>query len=248
MYRELFSVCVTLTTYAFIIGCSTAEFPQTNARPPSTSTNNEASFRTPPFDPAQSTYLLSSGDEIQVMWPNGPITCSVAYISNATGLTAGHCGAEGAEVYSHGTRIGTVSTNYLLDGLGLDIAEIALLPGLQNELEPLRIGNQLQGSVVFTHGPEGEKRRGILLSEEYTCQRFKINDQPVFAYVQSSNLRLSPGDSGAPIYSVTGELVALGQGGNGGNESTVTPLKLLESAKTSGLRELNEQAGGSCRG
>lgn len=247
MYRESLAVCVIATVSAFISGYTSLDLPQTNSTASTITPQETPYIDHPPADSAQSGPRYSSGDDIQVWWPNGSIDCSVSYISMTTGLTAGHCGEEGAEVFSHGNKIGTISTNYLLNGLGLDIAEIALLPSVGDQIRPLQVEEHPQESVVFANDHEGQKKSGELISEQYSCQRFLLNGQPVFAYVQSSSLRLSPGESGAPIYSSSGRLVALGQGGNGANVSTVTPISLLDSAKSGDVDTVHKRAGGLCR-
>lgn len=246
MHRGLLTVCATLTTSTLLSGCTSSDSLQLKSSSSTISDQNAPDASTPRPDFAQSSVQSSSGDDIQVWWPNGAITCSITYISKTTGLTAGHCGEEGAAVYSHGNRIGTISVNYLLEGFGLDIAEIVLLPDVGNRVQPIQVGEHNQESAVFTNEADGQIEQGKLLSDEYSCQRFSLNERPVFAYVQSSNLKLSPGDSGAPIYSSTGKLVALGQGGDGEGESTVTPLSLLDSAKSGDVTEVYKKAGWAC--
>lgn len=44
------------------------------------------------------------------------------------------------------------------------------------------------------------------------------------------------GDSGAPVYNSSGELVALIEGGNGKGDTTITPISFLEKKASKTIR------------
>lgn len=198
---------------------------------------------------ATTTSLLSSGDEILVWWPTGAVACSISYLSETNGLTSGHCGSQGSPVYSHGQEIGKISANYLLDGLGLDIAEVEVYPSAEYRVKPSSVSEEelIEGNNIFIEKFGEKKSVGTVERKEFSCQKFSLDNQPVFSYVYLSDLAVSEGDSGAPIFNESGSIVALVQGGNGNDTATIVPISLLDLVKSEDFEYVQEQLEATCK-
>ena len=219
--KHIFLICLTILCLAASAGCSRESQVSTDK---STHTNVDNG----------STEVFQSGEDIQVTWGKGAISCTISYTSHHTALTAGHCGKKGAKVFSKNKEIGWISNNYLFDNTGIDIAEITLFnsPGYEFKFDipvrqPLQSGMPLSVFTALNGSSEG-----TLQNEVVGCQTFSIDDVSVGASVYSTELHTSPGSSGAPVYSKENQLIGIVQGGSGKGITTVTPLLFLEPQDT----------------
>lgn len=186
---------------------------------------------------------IESGDEIQVGPPQGAVTCSVTIISQRRALTAGHCGEKADEVYSKGRRIGSIGENYLLSSQGSDVSEILLYPPTDYDLRVDKVSDKEVEipSTIFTKTFLGGRNEGTIDDKNLYCESFSLAGRNFHARTLKAQIPSKPGDSGAPVYNSSGELVALIEGGNGKGDTTITPISFLER------KGLEDYPAGDCK-
>ena len=118
----------------------------------------------------------------------------------------------------------------MLSSQGSDVSEILLYPPTDYDLRVDKVSDKEVEipSTIFTKTFLGGRIEGTIDDKNLYCESFSLAGRNFQARTLKAQIASKPGDSGAPVYNSSGELVALIEGGNGKGDTTITPISFLE--------------------
>lgn len=174
--------------------------------------------------PNENISYIPNGAAVDVLGEDGEISesCSLTIVSQGSALTAGHCGLTGQKVTYNGRVIGEITSNYLVEGKGVDIATVTFNKTASGLPDPLRAGYEPEvGDRVVMRSESSGERLGEFKVATSIERRIKTEVGRFPATVWPVEMRAARGDSGAPVFREC-YVVGMVQGGNLENISVLT--------------------------